>query len=115
MLTQNWRSKERRSSQQVIMLVLVFIRIRLISGGLEPVFIHTKNLSLASYYIQFSTNIKMYNRHLGAKKTSISAKAVFNTMKEITIPVWSPNRLISAGLDPVFCHTEKSIIASYYR
>ena len=30
-------------------------------GGLELVLIHTKKLCLASYYIHFSTNIKMYN------------------------------------------------------
>ena len=28
---------------------------------------------------------------------------------------WLPNRLISAGLEPVLSHTEKSFIVSYYR
>ena len=36
-------------------------------------------------------------------------------MKEITIPVWLRNRLISTGLEPVLSHIEKSCIASYYR
>ena len=33
----------------------------------------------------------------------------------ISFPVWLPNRLISAGLEPVFSHTEKSCIASNNR
>ena len=37
---------------------------RLSSGGLEPFLSHTKKLCLASYYIQFSTNMKMYNLRL---------------------------------------------------
>ena len=40
-----------------VIFILVCIRNRLISGGLEPVLIHAKKLCLASYYIQFSTNI----------------------------------------------------------
>ena len=51
---------------------LVFIRNRLISVGLEPVFIHMKKLCLASYYIQFSTYIKMYNQII---KTSFLDRA----------------------------------------
>ena len=34
---------------------------KFISGGLEPVLSQTEKLCIASYYIQFSTNIKMYN------------------------------------------------------
>ena len=49
-------------------IFLVFIRNRLISGVLEPVLIHTKKLYLASNYIQFSTNIKVYNHKI---KTNI--------------------------------------------
>ncbi len=30
-------------------------------------------------------------------------------------PLWLRNRLISAGLEPVYSHTEKSCIASYNR
>ena len=30
-------------------------------------------------------------------------------------PVWLPNRLISAGLEPVLSHTYKSCIASFSR
>ena len=30
-------------------------------------------------------------------------------------PVWLQNRLISAGLEPVLIHTERSCIASYFR
>ena len=51
---------------------LVFIRNLLISSGLEPVIIHTKKLCLASYYNQFSKNIKMYNHKI---KTSVFARA----------------------------------------
>ena len=36
----------------------VSLRNRLISGGLEPVLSPTEKLCLASFYIQFSTNIK---------------------------------------------------------
>ena len=40
-------------------------------------------------------------------------------MKEITIPVWLQNRLMSAYLDPVLNHTENkvsySIISSFMR
>ncbi len=43
---------------------LVCIRYRLISRRLEPVLIHTKKLCLASYYIQFSTNIKIYHHKI---------------------------------------------------
>ena len=39
----------------------VSFRNRLISSGLEPVLINTEKLCIASYYIKFSTNIKMYN------------------------------------------------------
>ena len=46
----------------------VSLRIRLISGGLEPVLSHTEILCLASSYIQFSTNIKC---------TTIRLKPVF--------------------------------------
>ena len=35
--------------------------------------------------------------------------------KVISFPVGLPNRLISAGLEPVQSHTEKSYIKSYYR
>ena len=42
----------------------VSLRNRLISGGLEPVVSHTEKLCLASYYIQFSTNVKMYNQKI---------------------------------------------------
>ena len=41
-------------------LFLVIIRIRL----LEPVLIHTKKICLASYHIQFSMNIKIYNHKI---------------------------------------------------
>ena len=43
----------------LITYFLVFILNRLISGGLEPVLIHSIS-SLASYYIKFSTNINDY-------------------------------------------------------
>ena len=39
-------------------------RNRLISGGLEPVLSYTEKLCLASYYIQFSTKMKMYNHKI---------------------------------------------------
>ncbi len=69
---------------------------RLISGVLEPVLRHTENICQASYYIQFSTNTKIYNhkiktsifspclRHLGAL---YQRKAVYNTIREITIMI----------------------------
>ena len=31
------------------------------------------------------------------------------------VPVWLRNRLISAGLEPVLSHIEKSCIKSFYR
>ena len=34
---------------------------------------------------------------------------------EFNFPVWLRSRLISAGLEPVLSHNEKSCIASYYR
>ena len=37
----------------------VWLRNRLISAGLEPVLSHTEKLCIVSYYIQFSSNIKM--------------------------------------------------------
>ena len=37
------------------------LRNRLKSGGLEPVLGYTEKLCIAWYYIQFSTNIEMYN------------------------------------------------------
>ena len=43
---------------------LVSLQNRLLSGGLELVLSHTKNLCIASYCIQFSTNIKKYNNKL---------------------------------------------------
>ena len=53
--------------------ILSSIWNRLISGGLEPVLIHTnKKICLSSYYIQFSMNIKMYNHKI---KTSSLARA----------------------------------------
>ena len=44
----------------------VWLRNWLISAGLEPVLIHTEKLCIASYYIKFSTNIKMYNNKIKA-------------------------------------------------
>ena len=51
---------------------LVFIRNRLKSGELEPVLRHTKKLCLASYYIKFSTNLKMYNYKIKNLKPLLS-------------------------------------------
>ena len=53
---------------------------RLISGGLIQTCSHTEKLCISSYYIQFSTNIEMYNlsfispylEHIGAKKTGFN-------------------------------------------
>ena len=42
----------------------VWLRNRLISAGLEPVLSHTEKSFIISYYIQFSTNIKMYNHNI---------------------------------------------------
>ena len=53
-----------------INIFLVFIQNQLISGGIELVLIHTKKLCLASYHIQFSLSIKMYNYKI---KTSFLA------------------------------------------
>ena len=55
-----WRTSF-NSGRVFINIFLVFIRIRLISGGLEPVLIHANKLCLAPYYKQFITNIKMYD------------------------------------------------------
>ena len=76
------------SKPGIIMWFLVFIRIRWI----EPVLIHTKKLCLASYFIQLSTNIKMYNhkiktsffslRHLRVKKTSFNLIIVHSISAE---------------------------------
>ena len=38
-----------------------------------------------------------------------------NTSHFSFFPLWLRNRLMSAGLEPVFSHTEKSCIALYYR
>ena len=46
------------TDKMVRIIFLLFIRNQLKSSGLEPVLIHTKKLCLASYYIQFSTDIK---------------------------------------------------------
>ena len=54
--------------------ILTSIWNRLISGGLEPVLIHTnKKICQSSYDIQFSMNIKMYNHKI---KTSFLARAI---------------------------------------
>ena len=50
----------------------VSLRNRKISGGLEPVLRHTEKICIASYYIQFSTNIKMYKPILLARAFGIS-------------------------------------------
>ena len=74
----------------VIKNFLVFIRIRWIGTGSHPY----EKLCLASYYIQLSTNIEMYNhkiktslfsrclRHLGAKKTSFNLIIVHSISAE---------------------------------
>ena len=46
---------------QKSILFPVWLRNRLISARLEPVLSHTETLCITSHYIQFSTNIKMYN------------------------------------------------------
>ena len=45
-------------NKEIVKYFLVFIGNLLISVGLEPVLIHKKKICLASYYIEFSTNIK---------------------------------------------------------
>ena len=62
----------------------VQLRNRSISGGQEPVLIHTEKSCIVSYYVQLSTNIKMYShniktsflspclRHLGDNKTDFN-------------------------------------------
>ena len=44
-------------------IISVWLSNRSISVGLEPVLSHTDKLCIASFYIQFSTNIKMYNHY----------------------------------------------------
>ncbi len=39
----------------------------------------------------------------------------FLLKKVIIFSIWLRNRIISAGLEPVFSHTEKLYLASYYR
>ena len=46
---------------------------------------------------------------------SLSLSSWVVIMSIIFIPVWLPNRLISAGLEPVLSHTKISCIASNYR
>ena len=82
----------------------VWLRNRLISGGLEPVLSNTEKLCIASYYIQFSMNIKMNHHKINTSLIArafgtsgliklvlisqffilIFAKAVYNTMRHIT-------------------------------
>ena len=62
--------------------------------------------------------ISIYREYLsdkvsGAFSISYSRKAVYNTMRALTIPEWLPNLITSAGLEPVLCNTEKSFIVSY--
>ena len=86
-----------------VKMFLVLIRNRLISGGLKPVLIHTKKTCLASYYIQFSTNIKMYFGTSGLKKQVLilklyilyPRKVVYNTMREITIKCFQSYNIVS--------------------
>ena len=65
----------------------VWLPNRLISAGLKPVLSHTEKSCIVSYYINFSTNLRMYNhnikisfvspflRHIGANKTVFSSEA----------------------------------------
>ncbi len=66
---------KRGIKQTLYIIIVIFIQTRLMSGKLEPVFILTKKtLCLALYYIQFSTNIKMYNHKI---KTSFLSLELF--------------------------------------
>ena len=64
-----------------VKLFPVRLRNRLMSAGLQPVPSHTKS----SYYIQFTTNAKMYN-HI-KQSFYIRGKDVYNTIRYITISV----------------------------
>ena len=46
----------------------------------------------------------------------MSVLEFFLSMSDLVtvFPVWLQNRLISAGLEPVLSHYEKSYVASYY-
>ena len=50
----------------------------------------------------------LVNSYLKCMLYSDPRKAVYNTMREITIPVRIRNRFIFAGLEQVLSHTEKS-------
>ena len=76
----------------------VWLRNRLISGGLEQVLNHTENLCIALYYIKFSTKIEMYNHKIKTrflartfgisglkKKLFHPRKAVYNLMRKKNI------------------------------
>ena len=58
------------------MYVLGCLRNRLISGGLEPVLIHTEKSCMTSYYRQFPTNIKIKIRKLIPVSTPWANKLV---------------------------------------
>ena len=57
-----WKAVYNYTIQEIT--IPVSLRNRLISSGLEPVLSHTEKLRITSYYIQFSTNIKMFNREI---------------------------------------------------
>ena len=67
----------------ILLVLYVWLRNRSKSAGLKPVLSHTEKSCTVSYYIQFSTNIKMYKHniktsfiipclpHLGANNTGL--------------------------------------------
>ena len=61
----------------------------------------------------FFMNLKLLKRLIVLHYIIVQQHALIrNPYKRF--PVWLPNRLISAGLEPVFSHTEKLYRVSYY-
>ena len=65
---------------------------------------------MGGYYNPYTSGFSA--AHMAA---AAAAAAAQQSGQVILFPVWLRNRLLSAGLELVLRHTEKSCIVSYYR